>query len=417
MHYKRIKNNVIILSSLLFLGFIGLPNLVSAQMDKKSQKSVIKATKLAKKGKYEKASEKMEAVLNEYPVNETLWKIYQEIKYEDYRENYDPNIGFTINVKEGGDASEALIAAMEQSLNAVLKRPKYEYLNAVNLASMCMPFNYNSSIMMRKQYIDDRFWSPKDVNEESAKWFNEAEQYFGNKNYEKALTYYRKSFEADTSNYKAYLYMGDSYYAMKYYGEAAEFFRIAAAKQPRLVEPAKYLADCYKYKGEYEKALEEIKKCFFIYPDESLFVNLASFLPEIGMKLDRNWVLRLAPINNVKNKYVRRNIFLDPLHFTHYTDALANLKDSYDENGILTSDTATSKYLEVESWRYMLEMTEGEDIPALDYARKMDDAGLLEPYLFINLFNVDLYEQYQDYLMNNPQKVRRYLDNYLIVNN
>jgi tetratricopeptide (TPR) repeat protein len=417
MHYKRITFSFFPIASAILILLITVPMQVSAQLDKKSKKNVVKATKLAKKGKYDKASEKMEAVLNQYPVNETLWKIYQEIKYEDYRENYDPNIGFKIEVKDGGDADEALIAAMEQSLMAVLNKPKSDYLNAVNLASMCVPYNYNSSIMMRKQYIDDRYWSPKNVSEESIKWFKEAETYFGKKNYEKALTYYRKSFEADTTNYQAYLYMGDSYYAMKYYGEAAEFFRIAAAKQPRLIEPAKYLADCYKYKGEYEKALDEIKQCFFIYPDESLFLSLTGFLPKLGKKLDRNWVLRLAPINNTTNQYNRRNIFTDPLHFKHYTAALTQLNESYDENGLLKSDTTTSKYLEIESWRYMLKMTEGEDIPSLEYARKMDKLGLLEPYIFINLFNVDLYEQYLDYIQSNPQKVKRYIDNYLIVNN
>jgi hypothetical protein len=62
----------------------------------------------------------------------------------------------------------------------------------------------------------------------------------------------------------------------------------------------------------------------------------------------------------------------------------------------------------------MLEATKGEDVPALDYARYINDKGLLEPYLLINLFNVDLYAQFKHFVENNKSVAENYINEELI---
>ena len=62
----------------------------------------------------------------------------------------------------------------------------------------------------------------------------------------------------------------------------------------------------------------------------------------------------------------------------------------------------------------MLEETEGDDTPALSYARYIKEKGLLEPYLLINLFNVDLYAQFQHFIENKRGVAENFINQHLI---
>ena len=53
-------------------------------------------------------------------------------------------------------------------------------------------------------------------------------------------------------------------------------------------------------------------------------------------------------------------------------------------------------------------------MPALDYAMYINDKGLLEPYLLINLFYVDLYAQFKHFVENNKSVAENYINEELI---
>jgi tetratricopeptide (TPR) repeat protein len=277
--------------------------------------------------------------------------------------------------------------------------------------------------MLRKKYIDPLYYDESLINIRSKAYYQRAEAEFNAQNYEKAISLYQQSYDEDTTNYKALLYLGDTYFALDYYGKAAEYFRQAKKKQPMLTEPIKFLADALAKKGEKKAALELVKQSLLIYPEESMYILMHSLAAKMGSKMDRNWVLRLAPTANVVDYYHRNQFYADELHFSLYRDALAEVKDLYDVNGLLRDEKlldaaerkVTDKYLEVYCWRKMLKATEYEDIPALDYARYMEREGMLEPYLLIGLFNVDLYAQYRDLVKNNEVAIDKYINDYLII--
>jgi hypothetical protein len=64
----------------------------------------------------------------------------------------------------------------------------------------------------------------------------------------------------------------------------------------------------------------------------------------------------------------------------------------------------------------MLEATEGKDVPALSYARYIYNKGLLEPYVLINLFNVDLYAQFHHFVENKENVALDFINQHLISN-
>lgn len=386
-----------------------------AQMDKKNQKKLRKVEKLYKKKKYHDAGVLTKEIINAYPINENLWQIYNQVMYANYSTTQSLFSNLSITVKGSEDAEAA---GLKSSLEYLFVKPKYDYYNAIYYSAMCTPYNSRSSSMLRNMHIDTRYYDGSKVSTESKDLFALGEEEFVAKNFQKAIEYYQKAYDADTGNYKALLYVGDSYFAMEYFGQAAVYFRQAMQKQPLLNEPIKYLADALQKKGEYSQALEVCKQSLLVYPEETVMIQIHNLLEEQNSNMDtrRNWILRLAPANTVIDTNHREPFFEELLHYQHYVDAKDGADEVYDDNGIRKADVALSneKYLEVYSWRKMLEATAGEEIPALDYARQMEAEGMLAPYLFISLFNVDCYSQYRDFVDNNKELAMRYINEYLI---
>ncbi len=401
---------------LLFCVFLLVSVSVFAQMDKTNAKKIKKITKLYKKKKYVGAGKLTREVINDYPVNENLWNLYNQVMYANYSSSKLLSNGYSISI-EGEDAPSA--KRLKTTLDSIFKKPKYDYHNALYYSNTCLPYNLRSSSLLRNLYVDSRYFTTNSVSTESNDLFSLGEEEFKTKNFQKAIGYYQKAYEADTSNYKALLYVGDSYFAIEYYGQAARYFRRAMKKQPLLNEPVKYLADVLMKKGEYKQALDIAKQSLLVYPEESMMIQINTILKKQNSdkNLQRNWILRLAPANTVVDTNYRECFFDNLLHFEHYVNAKEGAEKNYESTGIRRSDVDISqeKYLEVLSWKKMLEATAGEDIPALEYAREMDIRGMLAPYVFISLFNVDCYSQYRDFVDNNKEFAERYINEFLIV--
>ena len=386
------------------------------QMDKTNAKKLKKVTKLYKKKKYVDAGVLTREVINDYPINENLWNLYNQVMYANYRSSTFLFNRYNITV-EGEDVSS--IKAIKTSLDHVFKKSKYDYHNAIYYSNTCLPYNVRSSSLLRTMHVDGGYFTTDSVSTESNDLFSLGEEEFKAKNFQKAIGYYQKAYNVDTSNYKALLYIGDSYFSIEYYGQAAVYFRRAMKKQPLLNEPVKYLADVLMKKGEYKQALDIAKQSLLVYPEESMMVQIHTILEKQNSDKDlqRNWVLRLAPANTVLDTNYRKQFFDKLLHFDHYVHAKEGAEKNYESTGIRRSyvDISHEKYLEVLSWKKMLEATAGEDIPALAYARKMESQGMLAPYVFISLFNVDCYSQYRDFIDTNKELAIRYINEFLIV--
>jgi tetratricopeptide (TPR) repeat protein len=388
-----------------------------SQMDKPSEKKLKKASRCVKKERFKEAGEYVKSVIQKYPVNEDLWNYYQEIYLRNYNKNYKPDM--RVSVVPSKKDTTLNVAGFEEMLNSIFVQPKFDYFNAVYDASLYMPFNMKSSGVMRVYHIDPKYYNDSAVSKSSKDKLRKANEEFNAKNYLNAIGLAKEAYSLDSSNYPALVKIGLSYFQVGYYGDAARYFRDAIKAQPNLNEPRKYLADALNRKGEKQQALEVLKESLLIYPEESSFVKITKLLGYTGSKkLDRQWVLRLAKINTVENPHKREQFFEDAMHFEHYKTAFEEVKESYTAEGIIKEDVTTSyhRYLEIECWKRMLLNTQGQDIPALDYARVMQSKGLLEAYIFISLFNVDLYDQYVDYVAHNKSKTERYINNYLITN-
>ena len=223
---------------ILGLFFVFLLGSVSAfaQMDKTNSKKLKKVTKLYRKKKYVDAGVLTREVINDYPINNNLWNLYNQVMYANYSSSKRLFNGYGISIESENDS---ISKGMKTTLDYIVKKSKYDYHNAIYYSNTCLPYNLRSSSLLRNMYVDARYFTTDSVSEESNDLLSLGEKEFKNKNFQRAIGYYQKAYKVDTSNYKALLYVGDSYFAMEYYGQAAIFFRRAMKKQPLLNEPVK----------------------------------------------------------------------------------------------------------------------------------------------------------------------------------
>ena len=384
------------LRSFLFILFLVFVSVSSAQMDKTNVRAMKKIDRLSKRGKFENAGIRMRTVLNKYPVSLNLWDIYIGLTYNDYVQK--------LNERNSSDIKA--------------KKALFDHYNAVYYANMSVPFNSRASSMLRDLYVDKIYYSKKSLNIQSLGLLEKANQEMSFQNYQLAIDLYERSYSLDSNNYSALIGLGKSHAKMEYYGKAIQYYNQAKLLQPMINESNKLLASALLKKGEYTLALNECKNSLLIYPEESIFSMMHTILDEQNKQLQRNWVLRLSPINNIDDYYHRGRLFDNQLHFSHYQDAMESAKEYYDINGLLKDGVSLpiSQYLEVYCWEKMLKATEGMDVPALSYARYLQNKGLLEPYILINLFNVDLYAQFSHFVENKKNVAQNFIDQYLVSN-
>ena len=384
------------LRSFLFILFLVFVSVSSAQMDKTNVRAMKKIDRLSKRGKFENAGIRMRTVLIKYPVSLNLWDIYIGLTYNDYVQK--------LNERNSSDIKT--------------KKALFNHYNAVYYANMSVPFNSRASSMLRDLYVDKIYYSKKSLNIQSLELLEKANQEMSSQNYQLAIDLYGRSYSLDSNNYSALIGLGKSHAKMEYYGKAIQFYNQAKLLQPMINESNKLLASALLKKGEYSLALEVCKNSLLIYPEESIFSMMHTILDEQNKQLQRNWVLRLSPINNIDDYYHRGRLFDNQLHFSHYQDAMESAKEYYDINGLLKDGVSLpiSQYLEVYCWEKMLKATEGMDVPALSYARYLQNKGLLEPYILINLFNVDLYAQFSHFVENKKNVAQNFIDQYLVSN-
>jgi len=71
----------------------------------------------------------------------------------------------------------------------------------------------------------------------------------------------------------------------------------------------------------------------------------------------------------------------------------------------------SAKYLEVYAWEEMLNNSDSNDLAE---ARRMQKEGYLDCYVLVTCYHYDFYNQYIDFVKNNPDKVVEYYEKFLV---
>ena len=130
---------MIFFKHVLLIIFLSMVTVSYAQIDGTTKKQLNKIEKYYGAKKYSKAAEVMKEVLNKYPINESLWKMYQEITFQNYREHAKTASTFTVSVS-GKNASDRLASSLQELMDYTAQFPKYEYYNALYYSSLSIPY-------------------------------------------------------------------------------------------------------------------------------------------------------------------------------------------------------------------------------------------------------------------------------------
>ena len=157
-----------------------------------------------------------------------------------------------------------------------------------------------------------------------------------------------------------------------------------------------------------EKALYSL----IAYPEEELYDVFYVILNKQHRALNRNWIARRYTINSL----TEINEPIDEVPWNEYRKAKEDIKPYCNSEGLIIKKNSLTKhkYMEVYAWEQMLKRPECTRIANFDRARRMQAAGYLDVYVLFSLYHIDLYGQYRSFSAQNKEKIRQYIETYLI---
>ena len=386
-----------------------------AQFSKKEEKDIEKAGKLAYKNDYSKAADIIMELIKDHENSPFLWDKAVEYKYKEYLAAKDLKFTFQVKANGGTTKEDTLVnKALDMLQNMDLSQFAYKrFINTCKEAQLRCEYPENASMYMRILFIDEDVDSA--VSEKAMRYFNKAENAFGEKNYADAIKYYSKALEEEPQFYKAGLYLGDVYYLQEDYGKAAQYFREASRKHPNQLEPRKYLVDALSKMNKYDEALAASLDAIMVYTDATMYWKIEDIALLANKSFKRNWIPRRFPVHVASDTTTYKDELqkIQGQPWQYYAEAKQNVIKYCDKDGILQPNPVTKqKYLEAYCWEYMLSKSQDK---SLDFARAMQAKDMLDCYVLFSESHFDLYSQTKHLSKNNPEKVKKYLNSLLVV--
>jgi tetratricopeptide (TPR) repeat protein len=411
---------------LLSLSLVITTSVISFGQTNPLEKKLNKAKDLVEKEKFDDADKYLEKVLADNPEYGDGWDYLAKIRYKLYKDakqsdNLFNNMTITTKDKDGKEIKDDSLSNSLLNLLTNIKPSKKafnKYIFTMKKALLTSNTAGYCSVILRNYYVDESVDTA--VSKKAIKYFNEAEEDFGKKNYDKAAKSYKRAIEEQPDFYKASMYLGDAYYFMENYIEAIKYFKESAEKFPSMLEPRKYIVDAYAKEGLYKESLEEAINCMGVYPDVGMFEKLEDAAYLNNKKIDIKWTPRGCFPNTIKdtsktdfNEYTEEKKVEVKAPWTLYQGALEKIQKDCDDNGIIkgTSSLTKSKYMEVYSWE---EMLKNSTDPSLDEAKRMQKDGYLDCYVLVTCYHFDIYEQYKDFAAHNKARITEYYNKYII---
>jgi len=227
---------------------------------------------------------------------------------------------------------------------------------------------------------------------------------------------FRKAIVEEPTYYDAHLYIGFTFWLQEKYDSALVYFSAGKELQPNLLTIRLYVIDALIEQGLFYRAKKECLEALTVYPGYNVKVTLNSILAKENKVLEQHRILRTFYPNAISNDD-QSSLEGLPL-WEDYRAAKEDVRKYCNDDGIIEPNGEfTDRYLEVYSYRKMLEAHPNDLSSDLHFADKMREEGFLEPYVLVCLFHYDIYEQFKDYMSDeaNRAKTIEFYEKYIIV--
>ena len=281
-----------------------------------------------------------------------------------------------------------------------------------------------------KRLLAARIMPDMPNSKEAQRSYLEAEALFGAGQYAQAIKQYTKTQEFEPSFGKAYLHMGDCYFAIGHMEEALKSYREAAVRTP--LDPATYrfAADALRRSGKSAEARQQLILSLLADPEYPMvWKDLDGLARSEGKDMERHsdliplplllaggegsaydeGVLRDLPAQTIPawQEYVKSKLLWrqerfakifpkEPFYHTTFKEELDSLNKL------------------IEKWDSMRRENRSLQDPSLDLLRQMWIDGQLEAFIFMELFTEEYRGVYELWKKENPKAALVYIDRYLM---
>ena len=324
------------------------------------------------------------------------------------------------------------VAAYAATLNDPDLRKKAR-IRALAIARQARDLGDNSNLMQMLLAIPEDGSEPSfSPSQDVDAAMKAAEADFARGDFDKARGGYLRAMLLDPHNYFAPLFIGDVYFNQHNYVSAGEWFARAIEINANQETAYRYWGDALWASGKGAEAREKYIEAVIAEPyNRTAWVGISQWA-------DRNHVslkfLRLKDGSTAKANGNGATITLDSSMLDKKDDITTASWLAYGANRALwqtekfkkefPKETAYRHSLKEESESLhvmvnvlseMSEKDKGKDVdPALLELAKIDQAGLLDPFVLINSADEGIARDYEAYCDTNRETIRRYLDEIVV---
>jgi tetratricopeptide (TPR) repeat protein len=268
------------------------------------------------------------------------------------------------------------------------------------------------------------------ANSDAQKQFAKAEEFFLREQYREALESYKKTIELEPSFGKAYLHMGDCFFAGQRFEDALKCYQIALSKTPLDASAHRFTADALQKLGRSQEAKNYVYSCLLADPEYPMaWKLLESLASSNGTELSRH--NQFIPIQFLNLSQVREAS--DPSLFESVPEATVPAWQEYVKaktlwrqelfkkrfpaatfyHGSFQEEQDCLKKL-VSKWSAMKDDTAGLEDEALDFFLDLDEEGELDTFIFLELFTEEYRGEFEQWKKENAGKAEAYVNRFLL---
>ncbi len=308
---------------------------------------------------------------------------------------------------------------------------------ALSIARRARELGDNSNLLMGTLAVleaPDAGGTPFTSKREAEAAMNEGEAAFSRGDMDKAIEAYQRALKLDPTLYYAALFTGDSYFKKRDYKNADQWFARAVEINPDIETAHRYWGDSLVAQGKKDEARDKFIAAIVASPgDRQAYVGLTQWADKYGVKLAHP---EIQVPTSVSDQDGKTTINLD-------MSALMGNKDNDDGGfswiayGATRADWSKEKFAkefpQERAYRHTLR-EEAEALHAVaDMARqqlkdgkikklspslanlvKLDEAGLLEPYVFYTRVDRGIAQDYAAYRREHRDKLQRYWAEFVV---
>ena len=253
---------------------------------------------------------------------------------------------------------------------------------------------------------------------EFEKNLREGEALFGRGEYEKAFAAYERAYKIDPKSYEAALFLGDSLYAQKKYKESEKWFAKAVEIDPNREQAYRFWGDALMYQNKPSEARDKFVDALIAEPNSRMtWDRLRRWVEESGESILPLQIIPPGgtPAGDVKidEKLLKADDGTTSWKFYNETRKAQIIAKGSGRRTLAEEVAAYRKVAEA----FRNDLKAGKiKYPdrSLTNLVKLDDEGIIEPYIFMVRFDEDIIADYDAYRVKNRDKLRKFIVEFLL---